>query len=173
MIPHNYQTSLFLQKRLIIQTTAVVNETDLDVIWFDESRQKGSTFSERFTHAFATVFEEGYHQIISIGNDCPSLTKEGILLAKEELDHGNAVLGPSHDGGLYLIGLSKEQFEQVSFLSLPWLKNCLCKELFNELIYRSIRVKFLTKLGDIDSYDDLKIYLKKNPKSAFSIGDSV
>ena len=38
----------------------------MDVIVWDENKQKGNSFGERFAHAFQTLFDFGYKNVIAI-----------------------------------------------------------------------------------------------------------
>ncbi len=67
--------------------------------------QQGHSFRERFLHAVHSVRALGYERIVVVGGDCPDLRGEEIFAAFAALDSQEAVLGPDHRGGTYLIGL--------------------------------------------------------------------
>jgi len=77
---------------------------------FDEKRlrQRGSSLGPRMKHAFEDTFDEGYGPIVIIGSDHPTLPLSIIEHAFTELRRPDTVvIGPSHDGGYYLLGLSE------------------------------------------------------------------
>ena len=85
-----------------------VQKTELPYFIYSEKEQEGTTFGARFTNAIADVFSKGFTQIISVGNDTPSLKVTDILKAHHELQHNDVVIGPATDGGIYLLGIQKQ-----------------------------------------------------------------
>lgn len=69
---HNQVGDQLLMDQLITQTRKIAEASGVDVVWIDESRQRGDTFAERFTNAFSDVMAMGYGKVISIGNDSPN-----------------------------------------------------------------------------------------------------
>jgi len=80
--------------------------------------QKGRDLGEKMLNAFSWGFSEGFEKIVLIGSDAPSLPAEIIRSAFDILDNTALVLGPSCDGGYYLIGGKKAMPEL--FRQLPW-----------------------------------------------------
>ena len=66
--------------------------------------ERGSTFGERFENALEDVRSLGYDEIVAIGGDIPGLDGRRIAEAFSALASNDVVLGPSPDGGVYLIG---------------------------------------------------------------------
>ena len=95
---------------------AMAEEEDLD--YFLETvtgkgiytfSQSGDNLGERMRNAFLGRFKEGYKRIVIIGSDSPSLPLKYI---KQALDTKcDMVLGPSFDGGFYLIGMQNKVFD--------------------------------------------------------------
>ncbi len=108
-------SSLFIQKSL-----KTAQRSGYPVYWIDSNQQQGDTFGERFANAYQQLFDKGYQNVIAIGNDCLTLTVEDIYQAATSLESNKPVLGPSKDGGVYLLGLCKEQFSKQTFEELPW-----------------------------------------------------
>jgi glycosyltransferase A (GT-A) superfamily protein (DUF2064 family) len=65
--------------------------------------QRGRSFGERLQAAFGDARRLGYERVIAVGTDTPSLGTRQIRRALAALDHHPVVLGPSDDGGVYLI----------------------------------------------------------------------
>ena len=63
------------------KTLAIANKSGVDVVWLDEKKQKGTNFSERFSNAYKSLFQQGYEKVISIGNDTPNLTAKHLKKA--------------------------------------------------------------------------------------------
>lgn len=149
-------------------TTATVKKSKLPYFRATEEDQTGTTFGERLTNAIQSIYDKGYENVITIGNDTPHLQTHHILDAVQKLESHKFVLGPSKDGGFYLIGLHKSQFNPVQFLQLPWQTNLLSEKLLN-LHSENKDAILLHALTDIDSVYDIETVLKKEQKLSNSI----
>ena len=142
--------------KLTQETLQKVKKTGLPYFHISEQEQKGKTFGERFTKAIQTVFENGFENIITIGNDTPQLKTAHLLQASNALQTGKTVLGPSVDGGFYLMGIHKSNFDQETFKRLPWQRFSLFHRI-SSLLKKSGHLLFqLPVLNDIDTIKDLK-----------------
>ena len=119
-----------------------------------ELEQQGDSFGVRFVHAIQEIFSKGFDSIITIGNDSPQLKTKHLVLAQQQLALGHSVLGPSLDGGIYLMGLHKSQFDAQRFLDLPWQRFALFKRIFQLVQRTTTTVYRLPVLADIDSLND-------------------
>ena len=66
--------------------------------------QRGRDLGERLEHGFAESFRRGAQKVIAIGTDTPWMGARRLRTAQGWLDFEEVVLGPSCDGGYYLIG---------------------------------------------------------------------
>jgi glycosyltransferase A (GT-A) superfamily protein (DUF2064 family) len=144
---------------LNLQTIKIVKKTGLPYFHFNEDQQTGNNFGERFTNAIQSVYNSGYDTVISIGNDTPHLTTKHILKASEKLKTHQAVLGPSLDGGFYLIGLKQQQFNKDAFIKLPWQNSSLNKTISKTLGFKNNQIHYLEVLTDIDNASDIELIL--------------
>lgn len=70
--------------------------------------QRGDGLGERMLHAFVDAFVAGYERVVVIGADHPTLPLAFVRLAFNELlEPLRVVLGPSDDGGYYLLGTNE------------------------------------------------------------------
>ena len=69
--------------------------------------QTGEGLGERMHRALAWVLSLGYDACVLIGSDLPELTEAHLIAAFAALDEADATLGPTADGGYYLVGLKK------------------------------------------------------------------
>ncbi len=145
-----------LFKNLNAHTLATVKGTGLPYFLYTEEEQYGTTFAERFTNAVSEVYKKGYDAVITIGNDSPQLQKKHILEAQKSLIQNNFVLGPSTDGGFYLMGLHKSLFNVEVFMDLPWQTGRLNNSLFAYVNSKKTTIITLSTLFDIDTVNDLK-----------------
>ena len=138
------------------QTLATVKTCELPYFHFSEQEQSGNTFGERFVQAIQAVFDKGYDHIITIGNDTPQLMRSHILEAHEKLQAKKFVLGPSRDGGFYLMGLHKSQFDASQFQQFAWQTAHLIKEVSSFAQKQGADVIRLHVFYDLDSLMDIK-----------------
>lgn len=81
----------------------------------DESRlsiieQRGGNFAARLSNALDDAYSlQQTKNLVVIGTDSPSLSKTTINCALDSSEKGAYVLGPSLQGGFYLIGFPSEQ----------------------------------------------------------------
>lgn len=128
-----------------------IKSSGLDYYHFTEREQRGNNFASRFTNSIQDVFEMGYESVICLGNDTPLLTVNLIEKAAIALKNGHTVKGKSLDGGLYLIGLHRNDFNATTFKNLAWQTPQLATS-FNHYIKELNRnLVVLQSLQDIDS----------------------
>jgi rSAM/selenodomain-associated transferase 1 len=87
--------------------------------------QRGDTFGERLIFAAQDLFTVGFESVCLINSDSPTVPAMSFALAANELSKpgDRIVLGPSDDGGYFLIGLKKLHqriFEEISW-STEWV----------------------------------------------------
>jgi rSAM/selenodomain-associated transferase 1 len=85
---------------------------------FKLKRQEGVTLGERMHHTFRHCRKQGFNRMIIIGTDCVTISAKDINEAFGELEGHDCVLGPSLDGGYYLIGLQEP--EEELFTGIEW-----------------------------------------------------
>ncbi|SEL63022.1 hypothetical protein SAMN04487910_2851 [Aquimarina amphilecti] len=146
------------------KTIKVVKSSGLPFFVFTEKNQNGKNFGERFVNAIQDTYDLGYENVITIGNDTPHLNKNHLLDSAIQLENEKFVIGPSSDGGFYLMGLHKSQFNLNTFLELPWQSKKLAKSISVMINTSKIEVARLEVLHDIDSLEDLKIVSRLSSK---------
>ena len=144
-----------LAHTLIAHARRISNQTGLPVFVIDSDVQRGSTFGERLTHAFADIYKKGFDRVIAIGNDTLSLTSSDLLSAAFLLQNYDAVVGPTQSGGSYLIGLHRSAFLESLFCDLPWETDRLYDDLINYLDRNSTSVWHLATRSDANTSDEL------------------
>lgn len=80
--------------------------------------QRGHDLGERMHNVLRYFITRGYNKVVIVGADSPSLPLDYISMAYDELDRKHLVVGPSYDGGYYLLGaagVTPDIFDQV-----PW-----------------------------------------------------
>ncbi len=141
------------------QTLQKVKRSGLPYFLFSEEEQLGETFGERYTNAIQFVYDQGFENVITVGNDTPQLQTSQLIETAKKLEKNPIILGPSKDGGYYMMGLNKSQFNLETFLNLPWQTSQLTKRISRLLAAEKIKIVFLKILADIDSISDVKSVL--------------
>lgn len=117
---------------------------------YSKSLQSGIDLGERMLNAFKQATE--YDKKIIIGSDCPGITPELIDQAYTALDYHDVVIGPSVDGGYYLLGMNDlipELFEHM-----PWSTDQVLLETVKILQQKRLLYKLLPLLRDVDTLED-------------------
>lgn len=132
-----------------------VEKSNLTYFHISEKQQQGRTFGEKFSNAVQHIFDLGFDKVITVGNDTPHLQTQHIKTAAESLIEGNTVVGPSQDGGFYLMGIQKAHFNKDRFAILPWQKSHLLKSLLENFQENRCTVIQLPVFRDIDDLTDV------------------
>ena len=72
-------------------------------------QQRGKTLGERLDHLLTKALADGAARAVVMNSDSPTLPPSYIEQAFSRLDSADVVIGPSLDGGYYLIGLKQPQ----------------------------------------------------------------
>ena len=116
--------------------------------------QQGEDLGQRMFAAFKNLFKN-HRSVVLIGCDLPDLTSALISKAFDALQSNDLVIGPSCDGGYYLIGLKKEMPDL--FKEISWSSEKVLKQTLERAERLSLKVQLLEKLRDIDTVDDLHL----------------
>jgi hypothetical protein len=137
----------------VVYYSEIVRENDYwDATIFQKKVQKGSDLGERMQNAFETEFKEGYEKILIIGSDLFDLKPTHITTAFEALETHDITIGPSLDGGYYLLGM-KELYHTL-FKNKKWGTDSVLEHTLKDLKQQNI--KLLEALNDIDTFEDLQ-----------------
>jgi 2-phospho-L-lactate guanylyltransferase (CobY/MobA/RfbA family) len=94
-----------LARRRVVAAAAALPGVDLLVVGPGGALgQRGRDFAERLANAFADARALGYGEIVAVPTDVPRLGTRQLAEAFRQLAGAAVVLGPSPDGGAYLIG---------------------------------------------------------------------
>ena len=116
--------------------------------------QIGPDLGARMHHTFEALFGRGYHQILIIGTDAPTLPLSTYQDALALLKGHDLVLGPALDGGYYLIGLKQPAPEL--FAEIPWSTNQVLALTQRKATELGMTVGLLKEWRDIDTIADVQ-----------------
>lgn len=76
---------------------------------FDLIAQRGPDLGSRLLNVLSALLANGYQAALAIDSDTPTLPSEFLLQAIELVADPaiDLILGPTDDGGYYLIGMSR------------------------------------------------------------------
>ncbi len=115
--------------------------------------QKGNNLGERMCNAIQWLFDNGYQKVSLIGTDSPDLPPAFIKDAFQKLDSYKLVIGPSEDGGYYLIGM-KNPFDML-FKNIEWGSDKVLKCTVSKAYSAGISYFLLPEWYDIDDLRSL------------------
>jgi rSAM/selenodomain-associated transferase 1 len=119
--------------------------------------QRGMGLGERLVAAFAQAFAEGARRVIAIGTDSPWLEPDDLETAFDVLEQAPVTVGPTEDGGYYLIGLS--QPAPRLFEGVPWGTSSVYTETLAQAALLGLRVQTLPLGYDLDRVEDVERFL--------------
>ena len=115
--------------------------------------QSAGDLGARMQAAFAQAFAEGAARVALIGSDLPTITRGDVRDALGALDDHDVVLGPSADGGYYLIALARPQ--PALFERIPWSSAAVLEQTLARARAAGLRVHRLAQRRDVDRLEDL------------------
>lgn len=90
----------------------------------------------------------GAGPILIVGTDIPAITPANISAAFRILARGDAVLGPTPDGGFWLVGLNRARRMLRPFENVRWSSEHALADTARNL--RHVRVGYAAVLADVD-----------------------
>lgn len=119
---------------------------------FHKKVQSGGDLGERMAQAFQQAFNAGAGKVLIIGSDCPGLTGELLQEAFDRLDDADFVLGPTPDGGYYLLGM--KQLDVSVFRDIVWSTDAVRTETLEKIQAAGKTCFLLPELSDVDTEAD-------------------
>ncbi len=116
--------------------------------------QKGRNLGERMKNAFKQSFAEGAKRVIIIGTDSPTLPTSYIQKAFDVLKKIPIVIGPTFDGGYYLIGLSRQNDD--IFDGIEWGTSRVFGQTLTRIKSLDKQLYILPPWYDVDTSEDLE-----------------
>ncbi len=130
--------------------------------------QSGHDLGARMQKAFEQHFAQGWEQLLLIGGDCPDLPPELFEQAFKALKTHNCVLGPTYDGGYYLIGFNQSGFAPAVFDFSDWGAKTVYGETIRRLQTGNVTYFELETRSDIDTLQELQQVYTHNQQGWYS-----
>lgn len=139
--------------RYVFYDDTIILEDDWNPDSFYKKLQSKGDLGDRMRAAFHDILDK-HEKVLIIGSDCPQIKKQHIELAFDSLNETDVVIGPSLDGGYYLLGMKEEQ--SYLFDDMPWSQATLFGVSLRKIFSHSKSVSELERLSDVDHEEDLK-----------------
>jgi hypothetical protein len=120
----------------------------------DLSPQRGASLGERLDHLLTEALLGGSQRAVVMDSDSPTLPAAYLQQAFDDLTDADVVLGPTNDGGYYLIGVKQPQprlLREVQMSTPRVLADTLALAESNGLT-----VSLLPTWYDVDTIDELR-----------------
>lgn len=160
--------ALHIYKKLLAHTRKITRPLDVDRhVWysryiddqdewdpniFSKKIQQGDNLGERMKGAFAEAFRTGRRKVVIIGSDCAELTTECIQQGFDSLGGHDVVIGPSADGGYYLLGMNA--FHPGLFDGIMWSTPGVLAQTIAKVEQKKLGLHLLPMLNDVDDEAD-------------------
>ena len=115
--------------------------------------QRGASLGERLDNLLTDTLAAGAPRVVVMNSDSPTLPPEYLAQSFTLLADADVVIGPTHDGGYYLIGLKEPQphlFRQVQMSTPRTLADTLALAEASR-----VTVSLLPAWYDVDTIDEL------------------
>lgn len=157
LLRHTREVALSVDaRRILFYSDEIIGQDEWSSQDFQKMVQHGSDLGERMSNAFILGLIQPDDKAVIIGSDCASLTPDIIEDAFQKLEAYPFVIGPSTDGGYYLLGMTKHQ--RVLFKDMQWSTNEVFANTVERIEQLGQRYYLLPKLTDIDYEEDWEKY---------------
>jgi len=131
--------------------------------WLPEIRESTGVWpqpegplGERLARFFETTLgDASVQRAVVIGTDSPTLPREYLVEAFRLLESSDCVIGPSADGGYYLLGLSSPQ--PRLFDGIDWSSAEVLQQTTERIFAADLTMKTLPLWYDVDESDNLRM----------------
>jgi len=162
------KNSKFEFKLCVYPNNKLINEVFGD---YNNFIQEDGDLGVKMQKAFQSQFTLGYEKIILIGSDTPHIPKHYFDETFAMLESKEIVIGPSLDGGYYLIAFNKKSFNTDLFKNITWSTDIVLKQTLEKTT--TDKVHLLNILNDIDTQEDLEDFYTQYKDSYFSTSKTI
>jgi len=170
------EKTLALYKKLVQKTLTAVEKSGMDyqICFFPADKkalvqdwlgadhaympQQGKDLGQRMGNALSRAFDQGAQKAVLVGTDIPDISAHQFLLAQNLLGQNDVVIGPSMDGGYWLIGFRRDRFNPGLFRQVDWGTDSVFSTTIEKCKLAGLSTGFLPTLQDIDTLEDIQSY---------------
>ena len=170
MLTHTFSVSNYLKEQEVAEISIAITGIGLNSSkrWCKDlglnhfySQGKGCLGERMKRQIFKSRRNSRNHHkknIIFIGTDLPNLSHMDIVKTISKLEEKDVILGPSNDGGYWLIAFSKRFITKnnyLPFINIKWSSSDVLKKTIDNLNQQKIKIDFLNTKIDIDTLHDI------------------
>ena len=122
-------------------------------------KQRGDDLGSRMLNTIKDVKSLGYDKIVLIGTDVPELKASTIEDAFSKLEIADTVIGPTQDGGYYLIGMN--EVCEAAFNVERYGVSTVCEDTVRSINESEHTVIATDSYQDIDDAEDVHGYIER------------
>mgnify|MGYP006094210539 FL=1 len=126
--------------------------------------QVGDDLGSRMRQSLNASIATGADRAILIGSDIPSLPGSHITSAISRLDNADVVLGPTNDGGFYLIGI-RSTLPDI-FSDVTWSTDNAFEQTAEGIRSKELMMSLIPPWNDIDTPEDLDAEILSSRKES-------
>lgn len=153
LMAHTQQVAIDTEtSRYLFYDTEIAHNDEWQQTHFIKGLQASGDLGDRIGAAFQTVFSKK-EKVIIIGSDCPEISSDIIEEAFDKLDLADVVIGPTHDGGYYLIGM--KAYHASLFEDIAWSTEQVLTQTKEKITQQGLLFTLLKQLSDLDYEEDL------------------
>ncbi|MEB0263280.1 MULTISPECIES: TIGR04282 family arsenosugar biosynthesis glycosyltransferase [unclassified Mucilaginibacter] len=156
LLSHTRQITIPLNCRKFIYYTNQVIEHDL---WtfpgYTKRQQFGEDLGARMSNAFKELFDQGFKRVMIIGSDCYQLQTTIVEQAIATLNDKDVVIGPTFDGGYYLLGSNR--YVPELFTDKAWSTDQVTNQTVATVNQLELTYSLTERLHDVDEVADLEL----------------
>ena len=122
--------------------------------------QVGASLGERLIAAARWACDQGYAKFLFVGSDSPTLPVQYVEHALDLLESRDIVIGPSVDGGYYLIGFSKHGASlsiPTVFEEIAWSTEVVFRQTLGKIQKINAQLGLLPPWYDVDTSAGLQL----------------
>jgi rSAM/selenodomain-associated transferase 1 len=116
--------------------------------------QIGTNLGAVMNGLMGSLFAKKYSPVVLVGSDIPTLQPATVRQALSALKFNDVCLGPSSDGGYYLIGANKPV--NALFQDIPWSTSRVLGLTLEKAALEGLKIALLEELADVDTAEELK-----------------
>lgn len=126
--------------------------------------QRGETLGSRMSAAIRWGLAQGYEGVLVVGSDLPTLPADLLREAVGLLADNDVVLGPTLDGGYYLIAAKADN--PGIFQDISWGTKTVFAATLERIKAMNLRPAILRSWNDVDTVADLRLLSEQLAASA-------
>jgi rSAM/selenodomain-associated transferase 1 len=128
--------------------------------------QQGNDLGERMRRIFESLFARSFGRVVLIGSDLPPISLQVFDSAYAALvNERDLVLGPSEDGGYYLVGM--RCLVSCIFEGMHWSRPDVLSRTLEKLDQAKVNYGLISRCQDIDTFQDLVRLYRRHQASPF------